>query len=104
MCGFAALLFPGPTEAAGTIQPMLDVIRHRGPDGEGVVSFSGPDWAPISTFVPAGRQDIAIALGHRRLAVVDRSARGHQPMSDAQGECWVAFVGEIYNHVDYAPN
>jgi asparagine synthase (glutamine-hydrolysing) len=100
MCGFAALLFPRPTEAAGAVQPMLDVIRHRGPDGEGLMYFSGPDWEPVATPLPGGRQDIAIALGHRRLAVIDRSAQGHQPMADAQGECWVVFVGEIYNYLE----
>jgi asparagine synthase (glutamine-hydrolysing) len=100
MCGFAALLFPGPTEFAGAIQPMLDAVRHRGPDGEGVVFFSGPNWDPLAGPVPAGPQDIALALGHRRLAVIDRSAGGHQPMADAGGECWVVFVGEIYNHLE----
>jgi len=100
MCGFAALLFPGPTDAAGAIQPMLDVIRHRGPDGEGRVGFAGPDWEAQAAPFPGGRQDIAIVLGHRRLAVIDRSAEADQPMVDAQGDCWVVFVGEIYNYLE----
>jgi asparagine synthase (glutamine-hydrolysing) len=61
---------------------MTSRLRHRGPDDEGFFC-RGP-----------------IALGHRRLSIVDLSANGHQPMSDAGGRCWIVFNGEIYNFKD----
>jgi asparagine synthase (glutamine-hydrolysing) len=63
---------------------MTDRLAHRGPDGDG--------------FYEAER----VALGHRRLAIIDRSG-GHQPMSNEDGTCWIVFNGEIYNHRDLRP-
>ena len=60
---------------------MADTLSHRGPDDAG-------NW------VDAGQ---GIALGHRRLAVLDLSAAGHQPMSNETGRIWAVFNGEIYN-------
>jgi asparagine synthase (glutamine-hydrolysing) len=59
-------------------------IAHRGPDDEGVFSDGG------------------VALGARRLAVIDTSAAGHQPMRSANGRFWMVFNGEIYNHAELA--
>jgi len=61
------------------IGPMTRAIAHRGPDGE-------------ETFT-----DGHVALGHRRLAIIDR-AGGTQPMSNGDGSRWIVFNGEIYNH------
>lgn len=63
---------------------MRDTMIHRGPDDGGV-------W--IS---PNGRA----GLGHRRLSIVDVSHSGHQPMSNEDASVWVAFNGEIYNHLE----
>src|SRR4029079_10786764 len=63
---------------------MRDVLRHRGPDGEGLL-LDGP----------AG-------LAHRRLAIVD-VAGGHQPMSNEDGTIWITFNGELYNHAALRP-
>lgn len=60
---------------------MVDVLAHRGPDGRG--TWCSPD----------GRA----GLGHRRLAIVDLSPLGAQPMSNEDGTVWVTFNGEIYN-------
>ena len=59
-------------------------MAYRGPDDEGVYS------------------DGAVALGARRLAVMDPSAAGHQPMRSANGRYWMVFNGEIYNHAELA--
>jgi asparagine synthase (glutamine-hydrolysing) len=61
---------------------MASVIAHRGPDDSGCYA-KGP-----------------IALGHRRLSVIDLSANGHQPMSNEDGSVWITFNGEIYNFTE----
>src|SRR5437870_11354078 len=82
MCGicgvasFSGLLDPAVRDA---LPAMTGTLRHRGPDGEGV-------WS-----------DSHAALGHRRLAIIDR-ARGAQPLANEDGSVWVVFNGEIYNH------
>ena len=62
-----------------TIKTMLDTIRHRGPDDEGVYIASN------------------VGLGHRRLSIIDLSS-GHQPLSNEDGTVWIVFNGEIYNY------
>src|SRR5262249_30997798 len=86
MCGIA-----GFVESASTSIPfspdartalahrMCDVIRHRGPDDEGVWSDEG------------------IALGMRRLSIIDLST-GHQPIHNEDRSIWIVFNGEIYNY------
>jgi len=64
------------------VQAMCDSIAHRGPDGEGY-------WID-----PSSR----IALGHRRLAILDLSEAGNQPMKSRDGRWTLCFNGELYNH------
>lgn len=83
MCGIA-VLFANDTVKTDSIRRMTDVISHRGPDGEGHVSlFEGRLW-----------------LGHRRLAIIDLTATGHQPMSYREDRYWITFNGEIYNYIE----
>lgn len=87
MCGLTGFLGGGPQSAdwqAATVEVMAQKIRHRGPDDDGV-------WADA---------DAQIALGHRRLSIVDLSAAGAQPMVSSSGRYVMAFNGEIYNHLD----
>jgi len=85
MCGLTGFLGLGGGDGAAPIaRRMADTLVHRGPDDAGV-------W----TDAPAG-----IALAHRRLAILDLSAAGHQPMVSASGRYVIAFNGEIYNHLD----
>jgi asparagine synthase (glutamine-hydrolysing) len=81
MCGIAGIvrLSPGPPVDADRLRRMRDVLRHRGPDGEGL-------W--IEDYV---------GFAHRRLAIVD-IAGGAQPMTSADESTCVVFNGEIYNH------
>lgn len=82
MCGIAGKLNFDPAHPVGeaVIRRMNAVQAHRGPDGEGVW-LNGP-----------------IGLGHRRLAIVDLSPAGHQPMGNEDGTVWLVCNGEIYNH------
>jgi asparagine synthase (glutamine-hydrolysing) len=86
MCGFAGFLefHPGSTEtdALTLLGPMAAAIVHRGPDSDGF-------WVD-----PA----VGIGLAHRRLAIVDLTAAGHQPMVSASARHVVVLNGEIYNH------
>lgn len=84
MCGLAGFLSPDHTDARARLSAMCAAIRHRGPDDEGFWLDSG-----------AG-----VALGHRRLSIIDLSPAGHQPMLSADGRLVLAFNGEIYNFGD----
>jgi asparagine synthase (glutamine-hydrolysing) len=88
MCGIAGFmdLSEGRTESGfqGLIQKMTDTIRHRGPDNEG-------HWWDT----PSG-----VCFGFRRLAILDLSEQGKQPMHSADGRYTIIFNGEIYNHHD----
>ncbi|HOX22057.1 MAG TPA: asparagine synthase (glutamine-hydrolyzing) [Elusimicrobiales bacterium] len=83
MCGIAGIYRPGLDPVShGLIRAMTDAIAHRGPDGEG-------------HYV-----DADLALGHRRLAILDLTDAGRQPMSTSDGRYVVVFNGEIYNHAE----
>ena len=87
MCGFAGIIdASGRAPAARlceTAGAMADTLRHRGPDDAGV-------WADDKA---------GVALGFRRLAILDLSSAGHQPFVSADGRLVVTFNGEIYNHL-----
>src|SRR5580693_7046929 len=80
MCGIAG--FIGNTENA-VLNRMIDVLAHRGPDGEGT-------WID---------QDSKVFLGHRRLSICDIAA-GSQPMTTLDEQLVITFNGEIYNHAE----
>jgi len=84
MCGINGFMSIGaafPTNADTLIQSMNNCLSHRGPDDEGVFID------PIHS----------LALGHRRLSIIDLSPEGHQPMIDRTGNT-IVFNGEIYNY------
>lgn len=86
MCGFAGLVASqrdrDGASLSGLVADMAGTLAHRGPDDSGV-------WADAAT---------GVALGHRRLAILDLSPSGHQPMVSSCGRVVVAYNGEIYNH------
>ena len=80
MCGITGVLhFDSEPVSPVTLRRMTDAIAHRGPDGEGHF-MDGP-----------------VGLGHRRLAIIDLSPAGHQPMATADGRYTISYNGEIYN-------
>jgi asparagine synthase (glutamine-hydrolysing) len=88
MCGIVGFWHPrsslGSDALSGLARKMASTIDHRGPDGDGV-------WVD-----PAA----GIALGHRRLAIIDLSAAAAQPMESGNGRFVITFNGEIYNYAE----
>lgn len=80
MCGIIGIAEPSPNRVnKAVLQEMTDVLRYRGPDGEGLYI--------------KGR----VGLGHRRLSVIDLSDAGRQPMADTKGQRVISYNGEVYN-------
>src|SRR5204863_7162165 len=86
MCGIAGIINLDPDQPVDVerLVRMRDVLRHRGPDGEGL-------WT-----------DGPVGLAHRRLSIVD-IAGGAQPMTTGDESAWIVFNGEIYNHPQLKP-
>lgn len=87
MCGIAGFITAEAWSAdamVDTVSAMADTLHHRGPDDSG-------------TMIDRTNH---VALGHRRLAIIDLSPAGAQPMTSSSGRWTVAFNGEIYNHRD----
>ncbi|MBS0226597.1 MAG: asparagine synthase (glutamine-hydrolyzing) [Proteobacteria bacterium] len=83
MCGIAGLLDRSP-DAPHVLERMLTRLAHRGPDDSGI-------WHDPST---------GIALGQRRLSIIDLSQAGHQPMASSSGRFVLTYNGEVYNHAE----
>ena len=81
MCGIVGYweYGSGRTFDSGSFARLVDTLAHRGPDDKGI--YQGP----------------GIGLGHRRLAIIDISQRGRQPMSSPDNQVWLVYNGEIYN-------
>ncbi len=85
MCGLAGVFSRNnrsSDELQGIVSRMTAAIVHRGPDDNGV-------WIDAAA---------GVALGFRRLAILDLSAQGHQPMQSANGRFMLVFNGEVYNY------
>jgi asparagine synthase (glutamine-hydrolysing) len=101
MCGIAGFYnLDGSAADAAVLREMLDIQHHRGPDDQGLRLFSlrcGPARATDEKATAHDSGRCEGALGCNRLAIVDLSSRGHQPMSNPEGTIFIAFNGEIYN-------
>jgi asparagine synthase (glutamine-hydrolysing) len=82
MCGIVGIASVDRSIESSTATEMRDTLYHRGPDDGGI-------WHSA---------DRRVCLAQRRLAIVDLSPAGHQPMSDREEHLWITFNGEIYNH------
>ena len=90
MCGFVGFLSKdfNADIAKNSLKKMNNKIAHRGPDGEGY--FILPEKG--------------IALGHKRLSIVDLSKQGSQPMISESGRYIIVYNGEIYNYIELKKN
>lgn len=84
MCGIVGITSSEGATSADLVARMRDTLRHRGPDDQGI-------WQSA---------DRRAAFGHRRLAIIDLSPAGRQPMVDRSGTLQITFNGEIYNYRD----
>lgn len=118
MCGIAALFSPEVrNDLPALISGMTDLIKHRGPDGEGFVLgrkadvhfCGGPDTPRLDFLnlsygptrnIKAESPEAEFALGHRRLAVLDLTASGHQPVSISDNKIIMTYNGGIYNYLE----
>ncbi len=109
MCGICGIAgFDSNRSYPGFISSMASILRHRGPDDEGyvAVSTSSGTVTPLSgndsqVQLPSVKHfsgDADVYLAHRRLAIIDLSPAGHQPMGYDDGHIWVVYNGELYNH------
>ncbi|HEU4683067.1 MAG TPA: asparagine synthase (glutamine-hydrolyzing) [Nitrospira sp.] len=104
MCAIAGYYYSaGAPPDATLLSRMVDIQRHRGPDGVGYVfldptGHQQPEPHRTLARVSTMARRAGLALGHRRLAILDRSDRAHQPMASADGVDWLVYNGEIYNY------
>lgn len=123
MCGIVFAYTPAAPTTAATLAAMAGALRHRGPDDEGhlfwhpfdagfgaprllagddtpaAVQAAATPWQPQGRVAEMPRLAAPLAMGHRRLAIVDLSPWGHQPM--VRGGRWhIVYNGEIYNHLE----
>jgi asparagine synthase (glutamine-hydrolysing) len=102
MCGIAGIVSLGGFEPERLIEA-THLVKHRGPDGYGFAYFCrsrGCSGEVIlnEDLIPTGRP--VVGLGHRRLAILDLSPSGSQPMQTPDGMLTVVFNGEIYNYLE----
>jgi asparagine synthase (glutamine-hydrolysing) len=102
MCGIAGIVdFKGFDPAL--LSSMTEAVRHRGPDGFGLALFEAGEQGHSEITYNRDPQTVVrpvVGLGHRRLAILDLSARGMQPMTNADGTLCIVHNGEIYNFVE----
>src|SRR5688500_17975491 len=84
MCGIAGIL--GASDAYARVKSMTSALAHRGPDDFGVSTLSGSDGRLVGAF------------GHRRLAIIDPSPSGHQPMFSPHERFAISYNGELFNY------
>src|SRR5258708_20399196 len=92
MCGIVGIIAHNARVPANVLERATKSLAHRGPDDSGTVILHD-----------AGREGVEIGLGNRRLAILDLSPLGHQPMNDPATGNWIVYNGEVYNLPDVRP-
>jgi len=119
MCGICGIFKKNDSsDVVVEIQKINQALQHRGPDDEGYVIINqekatilaGKDTPPevLNSTLPYCPNDFIdsfsgkgfLAFGHRRLSIIDISAKGHQPMCSDNQQLWIVFNGEIYNYIE----
>ena len=88
MCGIVGILAFNASIPVGVLETATDSLAHRGPDDFGTI------------LLKQANPEMEIGLGHRRLAIIDLSPLGHQPMRDPMTGNWIVYNGEIYNFAE----
>lgn len=118
MCGINGFILKTglSSQAQSWLRKANSIIRHRGPDGDGFAFFSNlnitlyydevkpKEELPLN-FIPQFPFEITsehfcIGFSHRRLAIIDTSSGGHQPMCDITRRFWITYNGELYNYIE----
>ena len=86
MCGIFGIIGRNARVPADVLERATQSLAHRGPDDSGTVILRD-----------SAREDVEIGLGNRRLAILDLSPQGHQPMNDPATGNWIVYNGEVYN-------
>jgi asparagine synthase (glutamine-hydrolysing) len=95
--------YDGRPVDTGLLEAMTASLAHRGPDGEGYVLLASGREKPLAVrgrlrdTVPGPSGPYTIGLGHRRLAIIDLTPLGAQPMGTEDGLLWITYNGEVYN-------
>src|SRR5271165_6678630 len=89
MCGIFGIVARNACIPDGVLERGTQSLAHRGPDDSGTIL--------LRDSIP---EAVEIGLGNRRLAILDLSPLGHQPMQDAETGNWIVYNGEIYNFRD----
>lgn len=117
MCGiFGVWHLKGKSVDRDALRLATNLMRHRGPDDEGYLLIDvssgnvvpckgrdtvvGLDLPALEQASPDARGSLNMALGFRRLAILDTSPSGHQPMRSHDGRFWIVHNGEIYNYLE----
>lgn len=120
MCGISGIINTKHPISSIELKKMTDIINHRGPDGEGFVTFNlekketitlGGSNTPKSTWfaespykptvnISNENQLFNLGFGHRRLSILDLSPKGHIPMCDSTKRYWITYNGEVYNFLE----
>jgi asparagine synthase (glutamine-hydrolysing) len=89
MCGLAGVIAVSEVDCRLALERAQQIQAHRGPDGTGSLVQRVGNWS--------------VGLGHQRLAIIDLSSTGSQPMTVDDGKHWLVFNGEAYNYLEVRP-
>src|SRR6202167_313280 len=89
MCGIFGIIGRNARVPADVLERATKSLAHRGPDDSGTVILHDSDQPAVE-----------IGLGNRRLAILDLSPQGHQPMNDPATSNWIVYNGEVYNFLE----
>lgn len=114
MCGILAIVNNGNKTTSSQLLSACSIIRHRGPDDEGFLTWNGQErpivWAGADTAASTRAHwnyetlepetGFRVGFGHRRLSILDLSPAGHQPMLHEDAGLSITFNGEVYNYLE----